>query len=351
VRALVWLGIVLTFAPLAAGLPQATPPGGTKEAQGATMKAIRFHTPGGPEVLRLEDVPRPVPKAGEVLVEVHAAGVNPVDWKLRQNGGKGFGPPLPQIPGFDIAGVVAEVGSGVQRFKPGDAVFGYLALQRGGAYAEYAIALEGELARKPEKLSFDEAAGVPLAALTAWQALVDNAKLEEGQAVLIHGAAGGVGHFAVQIAKARGAHVIATASQKNHEFLKGLGADEVIDYTTQHFEEQVSGLDVVLDSIGGDTQTRSLGVLAPGGILVSIVGGPPKAELEKRNVRGVGMLVHPDGKELEQIAGLFDKGALKVEVSSVLPLDEAAKAQELSAGGHVRGKVVLHVRDEPTTAR
>jgi NADPH:quinone reductase-like Zn-dependent oxidoreductase len=351
VRALGWLAFVVASAPLAAGLPQAALPQAAKEAQGATMKAIRFHAPGGPEVLRLEDVPRPVPKAGEVLVQVHAAGVNPVDWKIRRSGGKGFGPPLPQIPGFDISGVVAEVGEGVERFAPGEAVFGYLALQRGGAYAEYAIALEGELARKPEKLSFDEAAGVPLAALTAWQALVDNAKLDEGQAVLIHAAAGGVGHFAVQIAKARGAHVIATASQKNHAFLKQLGADEVIDYTSQRFEEQVSSLDVVLDSIGGDTQTRSLGVLAPGGILVSIVGGPPKAELEKRNVRGVGILVHPDGKELEQIAGLFDSGALKIEVSAVLPLAEAAKAHELSEAGHVRGKIVLHVRDEPATAR
>ena len=340
------LAAVLALAPFALGLSQSA-----KEAQGASMKAIRFHAPGGPEVLRLEDVPRPVPKAGEVLVQVQAAGVNPVDWKIRRSGGKGFGPPLPQIPGFDIAGVVAEVGDGVKRFAKGDAVFGYLSLQRGGAYAEYAIALEGELARKPEKLSFDEAAGVPLAALTAWQALVDTAKLEEGRAVLIHGAAGGVGHFAVQIAHARGAHVIATASQKNHEFLKGLGADEVIDYTSQRFEELVSGVDVVLDSIGGDTQARSLGVLAEGGILVSIVGGPPKAEIEKRKVRGVGILVHPDGKELEELARLLDEGKLKVEVSATFPLAEAAKAHELSEAGHVRGKVVLHVRDEPAKTR
>ena len=345
-RALGLLAFLLASASFAAGPPQAA-----KEAQGASMKAIRFHTPGGPEVLELEELPRPVPKAGEVLVQVFAAGVNPVDWKIRRSGGKGFGPPLPQIPGFDIAGVVASVGDGVKRFAPGDPVFGYLSLQRGGAYAEYAIALEGELARKPEKLSFDEAAGVPLAALTAWQALVDTAQLDEGQAVLIHGAAGGVGHFAVQIAKARGAHVIATASQKNHEFLKKLGADEVIDYTTQRFEEQVSGVDVVLDSIGGDTQTRSLGVLAPGGILVSIVGGPPQAELEKRKVRGAGILVHPDGKELEEIAHLVDQGKLRVEVSATFPLADAGKAHELSEAGHVRGKVVLHVRDAPASAR
>ena len=307
------------------------------------MKAIRFHESGGPEVLRLEDVPRPQPKAGEVLVKVHAAGVNPVDWKIRQNAGKGFGPPLPQVPGFDIAGVVEVVGAGVERFKAGESVFGYLSLQRGGAYAQYAIALESELAPKPEKLSFTEAAGVPLAALTAWQALVDTADLQAEQAVLIHAAAGGVGHFAVQIAKERGAHVIATASQKNHEFLKRIGADEVIDYTSQRFEEVVQGVDVVLDAIGGDTQTRSLGALAPGGILVSIVGGPPRAELEKRNVRGVGILVKPDGKQLEQIAKLAESGALRPEISAVLPLAEAAKAQELSEGGHTRGKIVLEV--------
>jgi NADPH:quinone reductase-like Zn-dependent oxidoreductase len=317
-----------------------------------TMKAIRFHEPGGPEVLRLEDLPRPVPKAGEVLVKVHAAGVNPVDWKLRQNGGKGFGPPLPQVPGFDIAGVVSAVGADVKRFAVGDAVFGYLSLQRGGAYAEYAIALEGELAPKPETLSFNEAAGVPLAALTAWQALVESAELQSGQAVLIHAGAGGVGHFAVQIAKARGAHVIATASERNHEFLEQLGADEVIDYTRQRFEDSVEGVDAVLDPIGGDTQARSIGVLAKGGILVSIVGAPPKAQLEQAGVRGVGILVRPDGKQLEEIAALAERGALRVEVSTVLPLAEAAKAHELSEGGHTRGKIVLEiVPAEPPTSR
>jgi NADPH:quinone reductase-like Zn-dependent oxidoreductase len=307
------------------------------------MKAIRFHEPGGPEVLKLEELPRPVPKAGEVLVKVHAAGVNPVDWKIRQNGGKGFGPPLPQIPGFDIAGVVAEVGPDVKGFAAGEAVFGYLSLQRGGAYAEYAIALEGELARKPEGLSFGEAAAVPLAALTAWQALVDTAKVSEGQAVLVHAAAGGVGHFAVQIAKGLDAHVLATASAKNHEFLKGLGADEVIDYTAERFEEKAQGVDVVLDAVGGETQTRSLGVLAPGGILVSIVGAPPKAELERRGVRGVGILVRPDGKQLAEIARWIEAGKLRAEVGATFPLAEAAKAHELSQGGHARGKIVLQI--------
>lgn len=318
----------------------------------ATMKAIRFHEPGGPEVLKLEELPRPVPKAGEVLVRVHAAGVNPVDWKIRQSGGKGFGPPLPQIPGFDIAGVVAEVGPAVKGFAQGDAVFGYLSLQRGGAYAEYAIALESELARKPEQVSFSQAAAVPLAALTAWQALVDTAELREGQAVLIHAAAGGVGHFAVQIAKGLGAHVLATASQRNHEFLKGLGADEVIDYTSERFEERAQGVDVVLDAIGGDTQTRSLGALVPGGVLVSIVGAPPKAELERRGVRGAGILVRPDGRQLAELAQWIERGALRVEIGAVFPLAEAAKAQELSQGGHARGKIVLLViPDDAPTAR
>jgi len=315
------------------------------------MKAIRIHEAGGPEVLKLEELPRPAPKAGEVLVKVHAAGVNPVDWKVRQNAGKGFGPPLPQIPGFDIAGVVAEVGADVKGFTAGDKVFGYLSLQRGGAYAEYAIALEGELALMPANVSFSEAAAVPLAALTAWQALVDTAKLSEGQAVLVHAAAGGVGHFAVQIAKGLGAHVLATASAKNHEFLKGLGADEVIDYTAERFEDKAQGVDVVLDAVGGDTQARSLGALAPGGILVSIVGAPPKAELERLGVRGVGILVRPDGEQLAEIAKWIESGTLRAEVGAVFPLAEAAKAHELSQGGHARGKIVLQiVPDEPTKA-
>ncbi len=308
-----------------------------------TMKAVRYHAFGGPEVLRYEDAPRPVPKAGEVLVRVYAAGVNPVDWKLRQGGFKQPGQSFPQIPGFDLAGTVEAVGAGVERFQPGDSVFGYLSLRRGGAYAEFALAAEGELARMPDQ-DFVGAAAVPLAALTAWQALFDTAGLEEGQTVLVHAGAGGVGHFAVQLANSRGARVIATASQKNHEFLKRLGADQTIDYKTQRFEELVHDVDVVLDSIGGDTRTRSYEVLKKGGFLVSIVGAPAPAELEAHGLRGAGILVKPDAKQLEEIAALIEAGRLVPEVSEVLPLAEAARAHELSQGGHTRGKIVLEVR-------
>jgi len=307
------------------------------------MRAVRVHEYGGPEVLRLESIPRPTPGTGEVLVRVHAAGVNPVDWKIRE-GAFGRQPSsLPRTLGFDVAGVVAGVGEGVERFEVGDEVYGYLSLQRGGGYAEYVVAPEGELASKPTELDFVEAAAVPLAGLTAWQALVETAGLEEGQTVLVHAAAGGVGHFAVQIAVARGAKVIATASPQNHEFLRGLGAEQVIDYRTQRFEELVRDVDVVLDPIGGDTRTRSYGVLKPGGFLVSIVGAPPANELAEHGLRGAGILVRPDAKGLTELAEMIDLGALRPEVSRSLPLEQAADAHEQSATGHTRGKIVLVV--------
>lgn len=309
-----------------------------------TMRAIRFHAFGGPEVLVLEEVERPRPGAGEVLVAVHAAGVNPIDWKVRDGSARALAPQLPRIPGYDVAGVVVEVGADVSRLKVGDEVFGYLSLARGGAYAEYVVAPESELSAKPESLDFTAAAAVPLAALTAWQALVETAGLDEGQTVLVHAAAGGVGHFAVQIAKARGAKVIATASASNHEFLRGLGADVVIDYRTQRFEEHARDVDVVLDPLGGDTRARSYGVLKPGGFLVSIVGAPPAAELAEHGVRGAGILVRPDAKGLAQLSELVEFGALRPEVSLVLPLEKAAEAHARSQEGHTRGKIVLAIR-------
>jgi NADPH:quinone reductase-like Zn-dependent oxidoreductase len=318
----------------------------------ATMRAVRFHDFGEPAVLRLEQVERPAPGSGEVLVRVHAAGVNPVDCKIRGGAIPSLAPELPRIPGFDVAGVVAAVGDGVQRLKVGDAVFGYLSLRRGGGYAEYVVAPEGELAPMPRTLGFVEAAAVPLAALTAWQALVETAGLSEGQAVLVHAGAGGVGHFAVQIAKARGATVVATASEGNHAFLRELGADRVIDYRTQRFEELVSEVDVVLDPIGGDTLERSYGVLKRGGFLVSIVGAPPAEELAEHGLRGAGILVRPDAKGLAELAELIDLGALRPEVSLTLPLAEAAQAHARSETGHTRGKIVLVVvPDEGTEQR
>jgi NADPH:quinone reductase-like Zn-dependent oxidoreductase len=314
-----------------------------QESLPATMQAVRMHEWGGAEVLRYEDAPRPDPGPGEVLVRVHATSVNPVDWKIRNGGLKSWSPGLPKILGFDVAGVVAALGSGVERLKVGDEVYGLLSLQRDGACAQYAVAAETSLALKPKQLDFNQAAAVPLAALTAYQALFDQAGLEAGQTVLVHAAAGGVGHFAVQLAKQRGAKVIATASARNHEFLRSMGADQVIDYQTQRFEEHARGVDVVLDSIGGDTQERSLQVLKPGGFLVSIVGAPSKAALEKKGLRGAGMLVSPNVKQLEELARLLDEGHLAPEISTVLPLSETRRAHELSETGHTRGKIVIEV--------
>jgi NADPH:quinone reductase-like Zn-dependent oxidoreductase len=315
---------------------------------GATMKAIRIHEFGGVEVLKYEDAPRPpTPGDGEMLVRVHAAAVNPVDAGIRR-GGMGRGQrALPLIPGFDVSGVVEQVGPGVTKFKHGDAIFAFLALNRGGAYAEYAIVREAEAAPKPQKLSHIEAAAVPLTSLTAWQALFDTAKLTPGQSVLIHGGSGGVGTMAVQLAKWKGGKVYATASAKNLELLKQLGADEAIDYTTQRFEEIARNVDVVLDTVGRDTQQRSWQTLKDGGVLVSIVGpATPPPDAKDRGVRGAAILVKPDPDELTQIARLIDDGKLKPVVSAVLPVSEAAKAHELIESRHTRGKIVLKVIDD-----
>jgi NADPH:quinone reductase-like Zn-dependent oxidoreductase len=223
-------------------------------------------------------------------------------------------------------------------------VYAFVALSRGGAYAEYAVAQAGEIARKPKSIDHVHAAGVPLAALTAWQALFDTAKLEKGQTVLIHAGAGGVGHFAVQLAKAKGATVIATASERNHDFLRKLGADRVIDYRAQKFEEVAKDVDVVLDSIGGDTLERSYAALKPGGFVVSIVAQPDAEKLKDRGVNGARILVKPSTEQLGKIADLIDAGKVKPHVSEELPLREAARAHELSEAGHTRGKIVLKVR-------
>jgi NADPH:quinone reductase-like Zn-dependent oxidoreductase len=308
-----------------------------------TMKAVRFHEFGKADVLVYEDAPKPEAKAGEVLVRIHAAGVNPVDWKARAGGLKSLNPTLPQIPGFDVAGVVESVGADVKRFKKGDEVYSYISLKHAGAYAEFVAIPESEVALKPKKIDFVHAAGVPLAALTAWQALFDTAGLKEGQTVLIHAGSGGVGHFAVQLAKAKGAKVIATASARNLEFLNELGADQVIDYTTQKFEELVKDVDVVLDPIGGDTLERSYQVVKSGGFIVSIVGPPDKTKLAARDLRGAGILVTPNAKELAEISELIDAGKVKPTVSEVIPLANAKHAHELSETGHTRGKIVLSV--------
>jgi NADPH:quinone reductase-like Zn-dependent oxidoreductase len=312
------------------------------------MKAIVAHDYGGPEVLKYEDVPLPEPKENEVLVRVIASGVNPAD-PLILNGkyAKEFGTHLPLVLGYDMAGLVVKTGAKVTKLKAGDPVYAYLLW--GGGWAEYCISNEGESAIKPKSLDFIAASAVPLAALTAWQALIDVGKLESGQTVLIHGGSGGVGSFAIQIAKARGARVIATASTANQDLLKQLGADVAIDYTKQKFEEIAHDVDLVLDPVGRDTLTRSYGVVKKRGIVVTIVSRCDEAELKKHEILGASLSSHPDSVELAEITKLIDDGRIKPIVTEVLPLSEAAKADAQAETHHTRGKIVLKIADEPKT--
>ena len=313
-----------------------------------TMKAVVVHEYGGPEVLKLESVPWPEPLENEIRVRVVAAGVNPVDALIRSGVfAKFFKSKLPIVPGYDIAGTVEKAGAKVTKFKVGDPIFAYLGLKTGGGYAEYAVATENEAAAKPKSLNYVEAAATPVAALTAWQALIDTAKLSSGQTVLIHGGSGGVGTFAIQIAKARGAKVIATASTQNQDLLKQLGADVAIDYTTTKFEDVAKEVDVVLDSVGKDTLARSYGVVKKGGCIVSLVAQPDARELEQHGIRGFPLNVRPNSEELSEIGKLIDRKKIRVIVSQVLPLASAAKAQAQAETGHTRGKVVLKIADDP----
>jgi len=315
---------------------------------GPMMKAVVVHKFGGPEVLQYEDAPRPEPKPDEVAVRVIAAGVNPVDAQLRTGDwAKVFGPKPPYIPGADIAGVIENVGSEVKTYKAGDEVYGYLDLDRGGAYAQFTVAKLNEIAPKPKAATFEEAASVGCAALTAWQALVDSGKLSSGQTVLIHGGSGGVGSFAIQIAKVRGAEVIATASTRNQDTLKLLGADVPVDYTKQKFEDVAKDVDVVLDTVGGETLARTYAVVKKGGFIATIVAQLDKTQLEKYGLRGETIGVKPDSKELTQLAELIDAKKIKPLVSEVLPLSDARKAHEQAITGHTRGKIVLKVADAP----
>jgi NADPH:quinone reductase-like Zn-dependent oxidoreductase len=311
----------------------------------ATMKAIVAQAYGGPEVLHYEDVPVPEPKENEVLVRVMASGVNPAD-PLIVSGkyAKEFGTHLPLIPGYDIAGLVVKTGPKITKLKIGDPVYAYVLW--GGGWAEYVVATEGEAARKPKSLNYIEAAAVPLAALTAWQALVDTARLSANQTVLIHGGSGGVGSFAVQIAKARGAKVIATASSANQDLLKQLGADVAIDYTKTNFEEVAKDVDVVLDTVGGDTLARSYATTKKGGIVTSLRGRPDQAALDRYGIRGASISAKPNADELAQIGSLIDQKKIKVIVSRVLPLTEAAQADRQAETHHTRGKIVLRIADE-----
>jgi len=281
-------------------------------------------------------------------VRVIAAGVNPVDGLIRSGKwAKFFNITLPLVPGYDIAGVVEKTGGKIDKFKKGDAVYAYIGLNKAGGYAEYALVTEKEAAPKPKSAGFVEAAAVPVVALTAWQALVDTAKLGPRQSILIHGGSGGVGSFAIQFAKLRGAKVFATASTRNQDLLKQLGADVAIDYTKQKFEDVAKDVDVVLESVGKETLARSYAVVKKGGILVSLIGPPDQAELDKHGIRGAALGVEPDSAELAEIGKLIDEKKIKVIVSQTFPLADAAKAQGQADTGHTRGKIVLKVADEP----
>ncbi|MEV5238109.1 NADP-dependent oxidoreductase [Streptomyces cinnamoneus] len=307
------------------------------------MKAISQNTYGGPEVLQEVEIDRPQPGPSQVLVRVRAAGMNPTDWKHRRF--TGFLDRLPLVLGWDVSGVVEAVGTGVTIHKPGDEVFGMVPYPYGvGTFAEYVVAPARAMVRKPEGIDHVQAGAIPLAALTAWQALVDTADVQPGQRVLIHAAAGGVGHLAVQIAKERGAYVIGTASAPKHALLRELGVDEPIDYRNQDFTE-IEPVDLVLDTIGGETATRSLDVLKPGGQLITIAITSMPADLPaqaaERGLQVIPLLVEADQGGMRGIADLMAAGKLKAVIEATFPLEQAAKGHELGDTNRVAGKVVL----------
>ncbi|MDQ6902297.1 MAG: NADP-dependent oxidoreductase [Bacteroidota bacterium] len=308
------------------------------------MKAIQMHEFGGPEVLKIEEVPRPAPMADEVLIKVFASGVNPVDTKIRAGHVQQMFPvKLPLIPGWDFAGEIEQVGAAVKNFKPGDEVYGRPDLDKNGTYAEFVVVKANLIAPKPKSLGYEKAAGVPLAGVTAWQALFDHGNLQPGQKVLIHAASGGVGTFAVQFARWKGAYVIGTCSEENVDTVKKLGADKVIDYKKVKFEEKLKNLDLVIDLVGGDTQKRSIKVLKKGGTLVTTVAPEMQEEAKAKNIKLVGFMAKSTPADLEQIAQLIDSGKVQPVISKILPLEQAAEAHRLVEDGHTPGKVILKV--------
>ena len=309
-----------------------------------TMRAIRYHAYGGPEQLVLEPVSRPPLQPGTVLIRVKAAGINPWDWKLRSGAYRQFMPvKFPHTSGIELAGVVEEIGPEVTNVKKDQAVFGAAS----GAHAEYAVVAAKALVAKPASLSFDQAASVPVGAVTAWRA-IELADVKAGQRVLVQGAAGGVGVFAVQLARAKGAHVIGTASANNHDFLRSLGVETVVDYHRGPIESAVHDVDVALDTVGGEVGVHSLRVLRPGGVYVTVAGQPPAEEAQKRGVRaeGIGPADAAQNVELlRQVTDLVESGKIKAPVTNVFPLAEARKAFTLCETGHGRGRIVLHIAD------
>jgi NADPH:quinone reductase-like Zn-dependent oxidoreductase len=298
------------------------------------MKVVKVHETGGPEVLQLEEADAPEPSDGEVLIRVHAASINPIDWKHR----RGMAPKdLPAVLGSDVSGTVESSRS--ERFSAGEEVFGLAS----GAYAELTLAHESRIARKPDAVSHEQAATIPVAGLTAWQALFDRGGLEQGQTALIAGAAGGVGHFAVQLARHAGARAIGTGSGRNRDFVIGLGAAGYVDYTSEDLATAVSGADMAFDTVGGETTQSLLGVLRPDGILVTIAAAPPEQAAAERGVRAELLVMSPDSGQLAQVAQLVADGEIRVEIAARFPLDQIAQAHAMSEEGHTRGKIVLEV--------
>lgn len=305
------------------------------------ISAVHVYQYGGPEELKIERIPCPIPKENEVLIRVHAAGVLPADWKIRQGLLVNARPvQFPYIPGISLAGVVEEVGAGVTRFRNGDQVFGRSAM---GTYAEYTVATEESLVLKPTSIRFDDAAAIYGGASTAWQALIHDGLLKAGQLVLVHGAAGGVGQFAVQLAKWKGAHVIGTASSANVDFVRALGADTVIDYNSTPFEQIVQEVDLVLDTVGGETQDRSWQVLKTGGTLVSLLKQPSLERAKDLGIRALKTSSQSTNEDLTTIARLIEDGILKTKIAKAFPLHEVGLAHEMCQRGHGRGRIILGI--------
>jgi NADPH:quinone reductase-like Zn-dependent oxidoreductase len=304
------------------------------------VKAIRIHAYGNSDQLQVEEVERPQLAADQVFVRIHDAGVNPIDWKIREGFGKERFPlDFPATVGQDFAGEVLAIGTAVKGFAVGDDVYGFAH----GSYAEFAAVQANEIALKPKGLDFVAAASIPTPALTAWQCLIDTAQIRKGQTILIHGAGGGVGSFACQIAKWKGARVTATAGKDDFKFLNSIGVDKIINYKTEHFEKLVRDFDIVLDLVGGETQEKSLSLLKKGGMIVTTVGGLNQDKIREQCIIGNAIVMRKEARALEQIAELVNEGKIKTHVGEVLPLADAAQAQDLLQKGQAHGKVVLHI--------
>ena len=303
------------------------------------MRAVIIFEYGDNQVVRVSEIDQPVPQAGEVLVKVHAAGVNPVDWKIRSGAGQRFGLELPIRLGSEVAGTVESVGAGVTGLRLAEAVYGIVP---SGGFAEYVVVKAADVVPKPANIDFEQAAAIPLAALTAWQGVFDKAEAGSGQRLLVTNSSGGVGSFAVQLAKARGVHVTAMASQRNEAYVRELGADRFVDYTAEPFEEVVHDMDAVFDTVGGETYERAFLTLKRGGVLVTTVSFP-KNERRTDEIRAMRVQCKPSAVQLNSIRALVEAGTVRAHVSTLLPLDRVTDALALSEQGHTRGKIVLQM--------